>query len=231
VNAHIVVATPCYGGLVTHHFASSVLRLQKAAIEAGMGLTVRMLGGDALITRARNILVDEFLKLPDATHLLFIDADIGFEADQVFRLLAADKDVCGAAYPLKGRIGGEMHYVVDIIPGGEAIDGFARASYLGTGFMMIRRSVFDRFAAHYPAIAYRGLHAPMNIPGREGGHHAFFDCMIDPVSGIYLSEDFTFCKRWVEMGGEIWVDLDSRLTHIGATEYRGDLSGKLRVGP
>ena len=223
---HIVVATPCYGGLVTHHYTSSLLKLQRALLEADIGLSIRLLGGESLITRARNLLVDQFLAIEDATHLLFIDADIGFSPDQVLRLAKQNKDIAGAAYPLKGRINGELHYVVDFA-GSEIADGFARARYLGTGFMMIKRPVFAAFAQHYPEIAYRRVHTALNVGDDPAQHHAFFDCMIEPETGLYLSEDFAFCKRWTGMGGEIWVDLDSKLTHVGTAEYHGDLLAKL----
>src|SRR5579859_5394317 len=100
-RTHIIVATPCYGGTVTNYYALSAIKLQAACIERGIELSFRMLGGDALITRARSSLVAEFLAEPTATHLLFIDADIGFRAEQVFALLDGERDIVSAAYPMK----------------------------------------------------------------------------------------------------------------------------------
>jgi hypothetical protein len=53
-----------------------------------------------------------------------------------------------------------------------------------------------------------------------------FECAIDPQSGVYLSEDYAFCARWRALGGEIWLDLHSRLTHTGTSSYEGDCAGR-----
>ena len=97
---HIMVATPCYGSQLTASYVTSALALQRSCLERGIKIQFKLLHGQALITRARADLVAEFL-LSDATHLLFIDADIGFTPDQALRLLAFDADVTGAAYPQK----------------------------------------------------------------------------------------------------------------------------------
>ena len=168
LRPHLIVATPCYGGNVTNYYALSAIKLQKACIERGIELSFRMLGGDALITRARGNLAMEFLAEPSATHLLFIDADIGFRAEQVFALLDADKDVVSAVYPMKivnwdriqARVASgrplvpsaTMSYAVEFLdPAAIApVNGLAQVRSVGTGFMLIRRQVFDRMAEGYP---------------------------------------------------------------------------------
>jgi len=242
---HIVVGTPCYGGNVTQHYMISMIKLYAACSGRDIAISFRLLGGDALITRARNVIVTQFLEDETATHLLFVDADIGFEPEQVFALLDADRDVAGAIYPVKNLnwdairkqalagaadlLPSAMSYVIDYEDPGNitASDGFARVRYLGTGFMMIRRQVFARMAEHYPEIKFTKLQAVRDFALEEENRHAFFDCMIDRETDTYLSEDFTFCKRWTDMGGEIWADLHSKLTHIGRFEYRGDLMSTL----
>jgi hypothetical protein len=235
---HILVATPCYGGNVTNYYALSAIKLQSACIERGIGLSFRMLGGDALITRARSNLAAEFLEDPVATHLLFIDADIGFRAEQVFALLDGDRDIVSAVYPMKiinwERIRAQseagnnlvpaatMNYAVEFLDPATItpVDGLARVRSVGTGFMLIRRQVFTRMAEHYPALEFRGFGRP-NPQDTE--RFAFFETMIDPETGSYLSEDYAFCKRWRDIGGEIWIDLASRLTHVGSIAFDGDL--------
>src|ERR1700709_576266 len=99
---HLVVATPCFGGQVSSIYAGSIFHLQRAVrSKPNLDLTVLMRDGDALITRARANLVTLFLDNPSATHLLFVDADIGFAPDQVFRLLESQAEVGAGIYPLK----------------------------------------------------------------------------------------------------------------------------------
>src|SRR5579864_5053066 len=99
---HLVVATPCFGGQVSSIYAGSIFHLQRAVRSMpNIELTVLMRDGDALITRARANLVTLFLDNPSATHMLFVDADIGFTPDQVFRLLESGADVVAGVYPIK----------------------------------------------------------------------------------------------------------------------------------
>jgi hypothetical protein len=243
---HILVATPCYGGQVTSLYTLSLLGLQRACDEIGIGLSYRLIAGDSLITRARNLAVQQFLATSEATHLLFIDADIGFSPEQALALLAADKEVCGAIYPLKrldwdriraqAKAGIEnlaastLNYVVDLKEGEPTppTTDFFRVKYLGTGFMMVRREVFAKMAAAYPETQFKQIHLGLNIDAAKAPAHAFFDCIIDPETGEYLSEDYTFCKRWTQIGGEIWAYANSRLAHVGTMTFEGDLANTFK---
>src|SRR6202167_105665 len=97
----ILISTPCFGGMVSQNYMLSVIRLMSYAKSAGFDVSLSMLGYDALISRARSTLLAASLDNPAATHLLFVDADISFEPQQVERLLKFDKDFTGALYPLK----------------------------------------------------------------------------------------------------------------------------------
>src|ERR1700744_761620 len=98
MSAFVVIATPCYGGLVTHGYMNSVVTLMERARDFGFRAGLKLLANDALITRSRAALVASFLDQPDATHLLFIDADISFPPEQVARLVAFDRDMAAATY-------------------------------------------------------------------------------------------------------------------------------------
>ena len=92
--------------------------------------------------------------------------------------------------------------------------------------MCIKRDVFTRMMAKYPELKYM----PDGPPGHPEAHlhWLFFDCMVDPDSGRYLSEDYAFCRRWIDIGGKVWVDLQCKLQHLGQHNFGGD-SRKLRL--
>lgn len=239
---HIVIATPCYGGQVFAVWAESLLRLQQASRARGVGLGWLLHGSDALLTRARAELVARFLEQPQATHMLFVDADIGFAPEQVFRLLEFGADVCAAAYPLKQfdwrrvsravELGPErapataLRYVygVEDYKRVETRNGFIRANFAGTGFLMITRRALMRLCTAHPELQYAAVHTPDDPLKGSPHRYALFDCLIDPETGAYLSEDFAFCRRWAQLGGEIWIDMKSRLTHVGPVPFAGDFS-------
>lgn len=242
MNPYLVIGTPCYGRQVADIYAGSLLKLQMACQERGVRMLVHMLGSDALITRARQNIVARFLGNDAASHLLFIDADIGFEPAQVFRLMDFDVPVCGAIYPVKrldwervaayarsGRTplaSGALTYIMPFKEGEQIAvrSGFARVNYAPTGFLMIKREALLSMVQQYSELRYGQEHGPNNDPRESQWRYALFNCMIDAQTGYYLSEDFSFCKRWTDMGGEIWVDLESRLTHVGALNFEGDLT-------
>lgn len=102
-------------------------------------------------------------------------------------------------------------------------EGFMKVSYASTGFLMIRRDVIEGMVARMPHLKYKN-----DISGYEHGNnadkfYALFDCFIDADSKRYLSEDFAFCQRYLDMGGDIWVDLACELTHAGTNQYKGSL--------
>jgi hypothetical protein len=215
---HIMIATPCYGGQMTMAYVDSVLRIQAACIELGISLTFKFRANEALIVRARNDMVADFLK-SKATHLLFIDADIGFKPEHVFRLLHLDAEVAGAAYPLKqidwtkvqraaeakrpNLESSSLDYVVywegNKITGR---NGFARVRYAGTGFLMLKRSALVRLCAAHPELKYKAALRKYDLGREDLDQFSLFECMIDQSTGEYLSEDYAFCRRWTDLGGE-----------------------------
>jgi hypothetical protein len=240
---NLVVATPCFGGQISVHYATSLLRLQTAIRKYGnLNLKVQFKDGDALITRARASLISQFLDDPAATHLLFIDADIGFEPEQALRLIQSGADMAAAVYPIKridwdrvkttiesGRpnpAAASLRYVLEVESPDAVTEqaGFVKVRYAGTGFLMIRRAALERMCAQYPQLKFKRDHSHDAATASEN-RYALFECMI-AEDGTYLSEDFAFCKRWTDMGGEIWADLNSKLTHVGPLAFHGDLSSQ-----
>jgi hypothetical protein len=237
----IFLATPCYGGLAATAFMSSVLALQRTCIERRIGLQVELGGGDALIPRARAIMAAKFLEHTAHTHLLFVDADIGFAPEAVFRLLEANRDVIGGVYPAK-RVhwdkarrafernaadipAASLNYVVRFLPeagGSVEVDdnGFGEVAYVGTGFLMIARGALQRLTDAHPQL--RARHGDM-AGAAVAEATMLFETLIEPGTGQYLSEDYAFCHRWRDLGGAIYADFHTRLTHVGHASYEGSL--------
>ncbi len=244
-SPRVMIATPCFGGLVTQAYMLSVLKLLQHAPTAGFTATLSLLGYDSLVPRARSTLLAAFMDDPAATHIMFIDADLRFDVDQFERLLRLDKDFVGALYPIKhldwARVPerftshGEtlqqaaLNYVGTFCSGDEmrSENGFVTGIYVGGGFQLIRRTVVERMFAAYPATRYSNVHIHPKPAQDSSNQYALFDPMIDPDNGAYLSEDYAFCRRWRAIGGEIWLDTASRLTHVGVHDYVGDFASRL----
>jgi len=246
-DVRLVIGTPCYGGQITVLYATSLLRLQEACSVKGIGFKVLMLSGDALITRARQNIVAQFLGDSQATHLLFIDADIGFAPEQVFRLLDFGAEISAAIYPTKsldpqrfkalietGQREAELNalsYVIQVNQkGGVTVrNGFVKVDYAGTGFLMIRRSALLAMIERYPELRYTSDHQANDPLRGSPWRSALFNCFIDETSGHYLSEDYSFCRRWTDMGGEIWADGESQLDHVGPYTFSGHYQRSLAI--
>ncbi|HVZ80434.1 MAG TPA: hypothetical protein VHE12_06470 [bacterium] len=247
-RTHLVIGTPCYGGLVSSGFTTSLMRLQAACAHRGdIDLSVNLLSGDALIPRARQNIVAHFLNNPSATHLLFVDADITFGPEQALRLLDFDAPLAAGVYPTK-RVdwpkvislakAGMTHlestalsYVLELEDPSKIVpkNGFAKVRYAGTGFMMIQRETLLKMIEAYPALRYKRENQAED-PLRDSPYRsALFNGMIDEATGVYLSEDYSFCRRWTDLGGEIWADLQSRLDHVGTMIFRGDMASQFMV--
>ena len=242
----VFIATPCYGGNLHYQYVVSLFALTKTLDKLNINYTVSFLGNESLVTRARNIMVGKFLSDPACTHLFFIDADIQFPVQNALKLLQADKDVCYGVYPAK-KVNFEkipdyvenienveqlksicLNYMVSYEQddaGALIIDQeqkFLKVKYGTTGFMMIKRSAIEKLTKAFPDLQYKNektcrLHRikPENL-------YLLFDCRKDDETGDYLSEDYAFCALWRKIGGEVWADLESRLTHWGNYAFQGD---------
>ena len=240
----LFVATPMYGGMAHGLYIKSSLDLQSTMSKYGIESKFSFLFNESLITRARNYLVDEFLR-SDHTHLLFIDSDIHYNPQDVLALMALNKDVIGGPYPKKSinwnnvataaRSHPEMEprelenlvgeYVFNVVKGTSqfTVTDPLEVMEIGTGFMMIKREVFPKFAEQYPQLKYKPDHVGQAHFDGSRYIHAYFDTVIDPVSERYLSEDYMFCQWWRNMGGQIWLCPWMRTQHIGTYHFQGDM--------
>jgi hypothetical protein len=232
----IFVATPCFGGMVTTGYMMSIVKLMEYAATHDFSVSLNVLGRDSLITRARNTLVAQFMTMPAATHLMFIDADITFEPELVHRMLAFDEDVVGGMYPAKALKWNPPEKICRKEPPQTATLGyvgqfcdreelerrgpFATGDYAATGFMMIKRRVIKRLVEAYPERAYASDHV-LTPDKTKRKYYALFECGIDPETREYLSEDFGFCRLWRALGGKIWLDVEGELVHTGSHDFVG----------
>jgi len=254
----LFVATPCYGGQCFGLYAKACLDLQATCIQYGMECRFSFIFNESLITRARNYLVDEFLR-SGCTHLLFIDSDIQFNPQDILALLALDKEIIGGPYPKKsinwsnivnavkknvdnkefepGMLDGVTgDFVFNPVPGTTSfkVTEPVEVMEIGTGFMLVKREVFDKYAEEYPHLHYKPDHVGQaNFDGSRY-IHAFFDTVIDPQSHRYLSEDYMFCQNARAIGVKVWLCPWMKTTHVGTYGFQGDLpavaalSGNLR---
>jgi len=249
----VMIATPCYGGQLTEAYLHGILSTTVKAQHKGIQVHLNTMGNESLITRARNTLVTQFLdadeKEPDRfTHLLFIDSDIGFAAENVIRLVESDYDVCAGIYPRKSidwksipkfvKETGEKDLEAKALgynlnfaePGNIKVrNGFTEVLDAATGFMCIKKEVFYKMKEAYGNLKYTSDQIINNERFSSNNCYAFFDCIIDEKSNRYLSEDYAFCRLWQKIGGKIYADVISPLTHYGTYPFRGNVWNKFNV--
>ena len=248
----VFIGTPCYGGMITADYFKSCLRLVNEAPKHNIQLQFGTIGNESLITRARNTLVQLFMDHLDYTHLLFIDADIGFSERTVMRMLELDEEVVTGVYPRKTidwtkvirkvkekpdikeneLLASSLQYNLNV-ENPEHVEvkkGFIKVLDGATGFMLIKRQVFEKMAKAYPELKFKSdqhLNDPhdktFNYHDNSNWNYAFFDTTVEPETKRYLSEDYAFCRLWQKIGGTVYADITSGLTHYGTYAFKGNV--------
>jgi hypothetical protein len=227
-HVKLFIATPAFGHQVTTNYANSLLKFVSTSHpRLAVSSAVHLQSGMALVTQARNNCVAYFLN-SDCTHFLFIDADIGFEPDAIYRLIEKDVPLCLTPYPVKGYgANNQLQFIVHF-PDKDNVriqkDGFAEITAGPTGFMMIKREVFEKLAEKYPERKTVNKQLVGNkVETMEKGWYTFFETAQDPENG-YLGEDIAFCRLWTNIGGKIYADTQTPLTHFGSHAFHGSLN-------
>lgn len=253
-KTHVHYCTPCYGGQLTEPFFRSWSKAHMLYTKHQIPYSVTTSANESLISRARCHMVSYMMSNPEATHLMFIDADINFDCLDILHMLQHDKDVIVGAYPKKdlnweniryniklddelksedlSSIGSQyalnydLAYNEDNNPLLQSKDGLIKLKDAGTGFMLIKREVFERMIEHYPELYFQN---DLNLDKEHAKWtYLFFDVMHEQETKRYLSEDYAFCRRWQAMGGEVWLDPLVSLDHVGHFTFKGNVKNIIK---
>jgi hypothetical protein len=221
-TTRVHICMPCYGGQLTESTFMSYIKWANVARQLGLDWTVETMTNESLISRARNTLSAKFLHTKESTHLMFIDADIGWEPWHLLVMLNHDKDVVGGLYPMKSL---PVKWCVNGIPDADQNDpsGLIEVTKTGTGFLLIKRDVFEKLNAH-PAVKPFTNDIGLD-PALNPYMKTYFDTAVR--ENRYYSEDWTFCENWRDIGGQVWVDKRVLLKHTGTYVFDYQTQDKL----
>ena len=234
MNLHLVIGTPMYGGMCTSEYTQSLLNLSESANKSGVKLTTIFLGNESLIQRGRNTIAHHFMNLPDATHLLFIDADIKFRTEDIVKMIQADKSLIIGPVALKGynwdeirqaaikgeddigRTGGVFN--INHLPGIDMVNENEpfEIEHGGNAFMMIRRDVFETLKPHTPIYTNGGRSLPDGVEIFD-----YFRVEINKDTNHLLSEDYFLCHSYRQVGGKVWCAPWVETGHFGSHLFNG----------
>jgi hypothetical protein len=195
----IFIATPSHTG----DFAGGYVRGREELAKSGRPYTAPSYDGDSLVTRARDALLGMFFQT-NATHIMWIDADIGFRGADVWKLVDSGHDFICGPYPKKRDPNQPRTYIAQPTQG----KGLEPVELAGTGFMCWSRSAAKKLWDLHKDDWYR-----LDREHPAVLHHVF---KTPVVNGVLLSEDYWVCLAWQHLGGQVMMDWDIKLTHKGS---------------
>ena len=243
-NPQLFVATPMYGGMCNGQYTLGMIQMVAQFTQARVPFQFAYMMNESLITRARNSLAYDFLA-SECTHLMFIDADIGFNPEDILRMINANKEIICGIYPkkeidwvqvsnavqagvppqdLKNHTGA---FVVNLVGDATSVETNInepiQISNGGTGFMLIQRKVFEALIGKVPTYM-NDMFLAVDTERKPKVIHEFFATSIDEKSGNrLLSEDYHFCKIAREQGFTVWAAPWAYLQHCGSYIFSGQL--------
>lgn len=232
----VIIATPFYEMKAFSPYVSSLTTTAKILTQLGIEWEFWELAGDSYVARARNTICTKFLEDEEATDLFFIDSDMTWNAEAFVRMLMLPEMIVGAAYPaknmwetwtsmptLKEAEPGKFHPVGRPLQDGSAL---LTADTVATGFMRIKREALEKYRDFYPDLRYLEPGADQSAPNRH--YIEFFATKID--GGLWYGEDRMFCKRWKEMGEDMFIYPNVTISHFGVKAWSGNYDKFLRKG-
>jgi hypothetical protein len=240
-NKSVFIATPMYGGLCHGSYAKSVFNTMKLLIDSGIEVQYRDMYNNSIITEARDLFTQMFLN-SNCDYLFFIDADQSFKAEDVIRMIKEDKDIIGGVVPKKTinwnsvqeacsqgvppehlyKFSGEFN--LSLLPGQPQPEDFTKifeVSHIGTGMMLIKRSVFEKLKDSTRSYTYTGK----GVLGLNSGDrlNEYWNTNIDD-NGNWMGEDVNFCYMWRNLNGKVYAAPYAKTTHVGSYEFSGTLN-------
>lgn len=237
----VLIGIPMYGGQCYGDFMLSLFNLTKGFDHHKIKYELHLVQNESLITRARNSIVSYFMSSPKFTHLLFLDCDLMFDAETILKMLQSGVEIVGGCYPKKflnmdkmmhyydkGERGGklllrqtDLNYNIKIYNGNQAkiANGLVEVNDVPTGCMLIDKRCMAQIVHKNRQYAYKN-----NVAGYKNVQN-FYDIFRVGAdeNGIYLSEDYYFCKLAREIGCKLWLVADATLVHIGRYNYHGNI--------
>ena len=242
----IFISTPCYDAMMTMQYTISILKLTQFLTTQGIPFVIDFIGNESLIPRARNSSLAKFMK-SNFSHLLFIDSDIEFSVDAVIDLITFDKDVVCCCYPKKSYNWKRLMYSLqnenqskehihsrgldfthnvmknkdgNLIEFGD----FVRVKEASTGFMMIKREILQKLIEKHTELEI----VTDSLSQKDEKICGLFCTMIK--NNRFLSEDYSFCQRVNDIGGQIWVSRTQNINHIGKHVFSSDIKNRTFIG-
>ena len=255
----LFVATPMYGGQCAGMFAKSAADLSTICTQYGIPLQYYFLFNESLITRARNYCCDEFMR-SDASHMMFIDSDIGFNPHDVIAMMALQAaepekyEIIGGPYPKKCISWEKIKLAVDKGLADEdpnALEKFVgdfvfnpkggqqsipisepcEVLEIGTGFMMVSKEGMQKFTEFYKdQYMYKPDHVRTEHFDGSREIMMYFQAEVDPASKRYLSEDYWFCQKAQAANIKTWFCPWMKLQHVGSYIFGGSLADLAQIG-
>lgn len=221
MSRHITVAVPAYAGTVHLLTLRSLLHDLVQLVGRGDKFTLIDDCGNGVIADSRAEICARFLEEETSSDLVMIDHDISWDAGSLLRLLDHDVDVVAGSYPFRRD---PIVFPIRWIEERKEIwsdpkTGLIEVAGVPGGFLRISRKALLKMSSHYTNLEYEchktekpvvGLFEPYRIEKKK------------------LSEDYSFCQRWRDLGGRVWVDPEITMAHIGNKSFNGNLGKWLR---
>ena len=245
---NIIVCTPVHSE-VSIHYTQSLLKMQQFCFANNIKVSFHLIKS-SLVTQGRNLCVAHFLNNVDATHMLFIDSDIDFEPSTIYEMLKRNKDVISVPYPLKtmswdkgydyiknNRIKNAKdlqmsmnNYPMKLKDINNVIveNGVMEVTHSPTGCMLIKKSVLEKMVEKYPEMLIKQSTVVNGKQVETKNLYNFFDTLFDEKTNTYHGEDFAFCRRWADIGGECHAYIKDYISHIGEHQYTGRFADELK---